>query len=402
MSPSPVDNTRLDKMIPRRAVTALTILLVGGTLLRAQPADPYADVASRMQAFVDKSEAAGIVTLIATKDRVLHRSAVGKSDLAENRNMQTGDIFWIASMTKPIVAVCVAILADEGKLAFDDPLARSLPEFANLVVSENGETTKPVRPVTLWDVLTHTSGIGELPNREPHLTLADTSKELAQRPLRFQPGSRWGYSTAGIDILGRVVEVVSGMPFDRFLQKRVLDPLDMKDTTFWIDPKDEARWARPYRWSPQAGKLEPTKIPYLYNTPVTDRQRAPLGGAGLFSTADDIAKFYQMMLNGGIGNGKRILQRDTVRTLTTKHTGNLAARPGMPWGLGFAVVEDPSKMAANSVLSPGSFGHGGAFSTQSWADPVKDLIWIVMFQRDNKGNPDNSDVRIAFQEAASN
>ena len=159
---------------------------------------------------------------------MLHLKAVGKCDLSKDRAMRTDDIFWIASMTKPLVAVCIAILADEGKLAFDDPIAKHLPEFANLSVSQNGETTKPARQVTLRDVMTHTSGLGELTPREPHLTLAETSKALAQRPLRFQPGSRWAYSTAGIDILGRIVEVVGGTPLDQFLQKRVLDPLGME------------------------------------------------------------------------------------------------------------------------------------------------------------------------------
>jgi CubicO group peptidase (beta-lactamase class C family) len=174
----------------------------------------------------------------------------------------------------------------------------------------------------------------------------------------------------------------------------------MKDTSFWIAPAKESRWAHPYRWNAQTSKLEETRITYLYNTAVTDRERPPLGGAGLFSTAEDMARFYQMMLNKGTLNGKRVLKPETVAEMTRKQTGGLTARPGMPWGLGFCVVEDPTKMAANAVLSPNSFGHGGAFSTQSWADPVKNLIWIVMFERDGKGNPDNSDVRIAFQEAA--
>jgi CubicO group peptidase (beta-lactamase class C family) len=344
-----------------------------------------------MQEFVDRGEMAGAVTLIATRDRILHIGAVGKGDISSDRKMQTDDIFWIASMSKPITAVCIAILVDEGKLSFDDPLTKYLPEFAVL---------RPSRPVTLRDVLTHTSGLGDMTDREPHLTLAETSARLAQQPLRFQPGSRWAYSTAGIDILGRVVEVASGTPFDVFLQKRVLDPLGMKDTSFWIAPEKEARLARSYRWNAQASKLEETTIPYLYGTAVTDRRRPPLGGAGLFSTAEDIARFYQMMLNHGTLHGQPILKPETVAEMTRKQTGTLAARPGTPWGLGFCVVEDPAKLAGNSALSPGSFGHGGAFSTQSWADPTRDLIWILMFQRDGKGNPDNSDVRIAFQEAA--
>jgi CubicO group peptidase (beta-lactamase class C family) len=378
------------------AIWALAPLL----LLRAQPADRFAGIAPRMQEFVDKGEAAGVVTLIANKDRVIHLAAVGKTDMAKDRKMKTDDIFWIASMSKPITSACIAILADDGKLSFDDPLAKHLPEFAGVMVSQNGETVKPSRAPTLRDVMTHTSGLGDMYTREPHLTLAETGKKLSEQPLRFQPGSRWAYSTAGLDVLGRVVEAVSGMPFDQFLQKRVLDPLGMKDTSFWLAPEKESRWAQPYRWNAQTNKLEETVITYLYKTAPTDRQRPPLGGAGLFSTAEDVAKFYQMMLNQGTLNGKRILKAATVAEMTRKQTGELTARPGMPWGLGFCVVEDPTKMAANSVLSPNSFGHGGAFSTQSWADPTKNLIWIVMFERDGKGNPDNSDVRIAFQDAA--
>jgi CubicO group peptidase (beta-lactamase class C family) len=381
------------------ACSALAIAAIAGSL-RAQPPDRFAAVAPRMAEFVDKGEVSGVVTLLATKDRILYLNAVGKTDLAKDRKMRTDDIFWIASMSKPITAVCVAILADERKLNFDDPLAKHLPEFAGLTVSQNGETVKPSRPVTLRDVMTHTAGFGEMTDREPHLTLAETSVRLSKQPLRFQPGSRWAYSTAGIDVLGRVVEVASGMPFDEFLQRRVLDPLGMKDTSFWIAPEKESRWAHSYRWNAQTGKLEETTIPYLYKTAVTDRARPPLGGAGLFSTAEDVARFYRMMLNQGSLDGKRILNPGTVAEMTREQTGALTARPGMPWGLGFCVVVDPTKMAANSVLSPDSFGHGGAFSTQSWADPAKNLIWIVMFQRDGKGNPDNSDVRIAFQDAA--
>ncbi|MEO8368435.1 MAG: serine hydrolase domain-containing protein [Candidatus Solibacter sp.] len=385
--------------LKRLAAATASGILLSVTLL-AQQADRFAAIPSRMQEFVDKGEAAGIVTLIATKDRTLHLAAVGNRDIASGRKMQTGDIFWIASMSKPITAACLAILADDGKLKFDDPLAKHLPEFSNLMITADGASVKPARPVTLRDVMTHTSGLGEMTTRDPHLTLAETSRRIAQLPLRFQPGSRWAYSTAGIDVLGRVVEVAGGMPFDHFMQKRLLDPLGMKNTGFWIASEDAARWAHSYRWNAQASKLEETAIGYLYGTEVTDHGRPPLGGAGLFSTAEDIARFYQMMLNRGEVNGKRVLRPETVAEMTRKQTGDLTARPGMPWGLGFAVVEDPTKMAGNSVLSPGSFGHGGAFSTQSWADPAKGLIWVLMFQRDGKGNPDNSDVRIAFQEAA--
>jgi CubicO group peptidase (beta-lactamase class C family) len=379
----------------------VALLLAISSVTSAQSPAAFAGVAPRLQEFVDKGEIAGAVTLVATSNKVLHLAAVGKDDLAGSRAMRTDDIFWIASMSKPITAACIGILADEGKLTFDDPLEKFVPEFSAITVTENGEQVKPSRPITLRDVLTHTSGLAELNSRDPHLTREETSKQIARTSLRFQPGSRWSYSTAGIDVIGRVVEVVSRMPFDQFLERRVFAPLGMRDTTFWVPTEKKHRWAHSYQWIPEANKLRETTISYLYGTDVTDRQRPPLGGAGLFSTAEDVARFYQMMLNQGTLHGRRILESATVAEMTRKQTGKLLARPGMPWGLGFAVVEDPTAMEANRPLSPNSFGHGGAYSTQSWADPKKNLIWILMFQRTGKGNPDNSDVRIAFQDAVS-
>ena len=369
-----------------RLLSLLLAVLCSSLVVRTQSAGRFSAVAPAMQAFVDKGEIAGVVTLVATKDTILHLAAVGKSDLASGRRMRTDDMFWIASMSKPITAVCIGILVDEGKLAFDDPVEKYLPEFAG-------------RAITIREVLTHTSGLPELNRREPHLTLEETSRQVAKAALIFPPGAQWSYSTAGLDVMGRVVEVTSGMRFDQFLQKRVFDPLGMKDTSFWIAADKKDRWARSYQWVTQDSKLRETTIAFMYGTDVTDRGRPPLGGAGLFSTAEDIARFYQMMLNKGELRGKRILTQRTVAEMTRKQTGDLRARPGMPWGLGFCVVDDPHAMEANSVLSPGSFGHGGAYSTQSWADPAKNLIWILMFERTGKGNPDNSDVRIAFQAA---
>jgi CubicO group peptidase (beta-lactamase class C family) len=225
------------------------------------------------------------------------------------------------------------------------------------------------------------------------------SQLLARQPLRFQPGTRWSYSTAGIDTAGRVVEVVSGMPYDQFLQKRIFDPLGMKNTSFWIEPKDVDRYADTYILD-SSNKLVHTVIPYLYGTLPTDHKRPPLGGAGLFSTAEDIAKFYQMVLSGGTVNGKQILKKETLAEMLRKQTDDLRARPGMPWGLGFCIVEDPTQMEANNMLSPGSYGHGGAFGTNSWVDPKRGVIYVMMLERDKMGNPDNSPMHIAFQKAA--
>ena len=225
------------------------------------------------------------------------------------------------------------------------------------------------------------------------------SGALAREPLRFQPGTRWGYSTAGTDLLCRVVEVVSGQPLADFLQQRLFTPLGMKDTTFWISAEQDARRARTYLRD-AAGKLQPAPIFYMYGGAVTDRARPAMGGAGLFSTAEDVAKFYQMLLHRGPAGGRQVLQPATVAEVTRKQTGDLKARPGMPWGLAFCVIEDPTQMEGNRHFTPGTFGHGGAFGTQSWADPATGLVYVFMIQRDKiPNNPDNSPMRRAYQDA---
>lgn len=380
------------------------LILLSGSSLVAVP-DRFAAVPAAVQSFVERGEIAGAVTLVADKDKVLHLAAIGVSDLATGRKQQIDDIFWIASMTKPFAAVAVALLVEEGKLSWDDPMEKHLPEFRGqwLVQEQSAgrrELVRPARPITLRDVLTHTSGMGEYPVTAPHWSLAEMTKIAAREPLRFPPGSRWGYSTAGIDAVGRVVEVVSGKDFAGFLEKRLLRPLGMKDTTWWTTKAQEKRRARTYRVDAATGKLVETPIFYLYGGAVTDRARPPLVGAGLFSTATDIARFYQMMLHQGMANGRRILKAETVAELTRKQTDDLKARPGMPWGLGFAVIEDPAQIEANRHLTPGTFGHGGAFGTQSWADPATGLIHVFMIQRDKlTPNPDDSLARRAYQDA---
>jgi CubicO group peptidase (beta-lactamase class C family) len=387
-----------------RATILLTALL--GAIIfpnAAFAADKFSAVPEALQQLVSSNEIPGAVALVATKDSVLHISAVGESDLASGRKMKTDHIFWIASMSKPMTSVAVAMLADDGKLSFDDPVEKYLPEFRDMWVAGEPTATqrvlvKAARPITLRDLMTHTSGLGEYRVTDPHWSLAAMIKVLAREPLRFQPGTRWSYSTAGMDTLGRVVEVVSGMPYDKFLQTRLFDPLGMKDTTFWISPAQEKRFVPPV--ISRAGKLEPTPIAYMYGGAVTDHERPPLGGAGLFSTAEDVTKFYQMMLNHGAFNGHQILKPETVAEMTRKQTGDLKARAGMPWGLGFCVVEDPAQMESNKTLSPGAFGHGGAFGTQSWADPARGIIYVLMISRDKlQPTPDDSAMRRAYQQA---
>jgi len=381
----------------------LAALTLSAPLCRAQ--DQYADVPRQVQPFVDRGEIAGAVMLLATKDRILHLSAVGVSDLATQRPMETGDTFWIASMSKPITALAVAILADEGRLSFDDPVEKFLPEFRQQWAIQEGNRDRRVlvraaRPITVRDLLTHTSGLGEYAVTDPHWTLAEMSKVIAREPLRFQPGTRWAYSTAGFDVLGRVVEVVSGQPYAEFMQRRLFTPLGMTHTRFWLTPVEEAHFARSYEPNPATGKLQEAVITYMYGGAVTDPRRPPLGGAGIFSTAEDVTKVYQMMLNSGWANGRQIIKPATVAEMTRNQIGPLIARPGMPWGLGFCVITDPTKMEANRTLSPGTFGHGGAYGTNSWADPARGLIYVFMIQRQAlRPNPDNSPMRQAYQNA---
>jgi len=234
----------------------LAFVLLGNSPLCAQ--DRFSGVPERVQPFVDKGEISGAVMLVADQDHVLHLSAVGVSDVASGRKMRTDDIFWIASMTKPMTAVCVGILVDQGRLSFDDPVEKYLPEFrGQWVVAEQAEDrrtlVKAARPITLRDLLTHTSGLGEYPVTDPHWTLAEYIKVIAREPLHFQPGTRWSYSTAGLDTLGRVVEAVSGTPFAAFVQHRLLDPLGMKETTFWPTEAEAPRLAHEYLRNEQAG-----------------------------------------------------------------------------------------------------------------------------------------------------
>jgi CubicO group peptidase (beta-lactamase class C family) len=333
---------------------------------------------------------------------VLRVDAVGWADLAARRPLRPDALFWIASMTKPMTAVAVLMLQDEGRLSVDDPVEKHLPEFKGQWLL--AETTaarrvlvRPTRPVTLRDLLTHTSGLSDVPAPRWDATLAELVVAYAREPLRFEPGSRWEYSNAGINTLGRVVEVVAGEPFADFLERRLFRPLGMKDTTFWPTPAQAKRLARAYRQKAEGAGLEETGIFFLEGG-LSDRRRAPRPAGGLFSTAADVARFYQMMLSDGVWRGRRLLSPRAVAELTRPQTGELKTGfvDGMGFGLGFAVVKEPR--GVNAMFSAGTFGHGGAYGTQSWADPWQDLICVLMIQRAGLPNADNSEVRRVFQQ----
>jgi len=384
-----------------------TLLWIG--LLKAADLDAskLAQIRGRMQQFVDQGEIAGAVTLVGRHDRIASLEAVGYQDLDKKTPMRTDCLFRIASMTKPVTAIGIMILAEEGKLSVDDAVERHLPEFRGmqLLVSRSKEkvvTKKPSRPITLCDLLTHTSGMpGGLPPDLADLyvkrnrTLAEGVRALAQRPLEFEPGTKWAYCNLGIDTLGRVIEVVSGEPYEKFLEKRVFRPLGMADTGFYPSPEQRARIAMTYK--PEKGKLVPSTSDIL-GPPVDAKYPIPAGG--LYSTAADLARLYQMMLNHGTLGGKRILSPAGVKTMTRVHTGNLTAgfTPGMGFGYGWAVVQQPA--GVTEMLSKGSYGHGGAFGTQGWIDPEKDLFMVLLIQRVGLPNADASDMRRQLQAIA--
>jgi CubicO group peptidase (beta-lactamase class C family) len=353
-------------------------------------------VAAKMRAQVDAGEIAGAVTLVTGPERVLHLDAVGMADREAGVPLKTDAIFWIASMTKPITATAVLMLQDEGKLSVEDPVGKYIPELAHLKTADGVEHV-----VTIRHLLTHTSGMSEISQDEARSshTLADVIPHYAAKPLQFVPGSRWTYCQSSINTAARVVERVSGQSFPEFLEKRLFGPLGMKDTTFYLTPEQEKRLAKSYARTPE-GELKEAPNVILLGKRATDRDRFPAANGGLFSTARDYGAFARMILNRGSLNGKQYLKPESVALMTSIRTGDLQTgfTPGNGWGLGWCVIREPQ--GVTGMLSPGTFGHGGAYGTQAWIDPVQRRAYILMVQRSNFPNSDASDVRRDFQQAA--
>ncbi len=380
-----------------RSVLALTLAFSASAV--AQPKLP--GVAEAIQTAIDAKEISGAVTAVVTKDKVVDLEAIGLADIATHKPMQADTVFWIKSMTKPITAVGLLMLQDAGKLNVDDPVAKYLPEFANLKTPSG----KPAN-LTISQLLTHTSGLGEglgeAGSREdPAHNLADLTRQALASPMQFEPGTRWKYTQSGINVVGRIIEVVSGMSYDQFLSSRLFEPLGMSSTRFYPGEKLQERMVTRYAKDPATGELRPVARP----ANLALRDRPPLPTSGLWSTAPDIARFCQMLLRGGELDGKRILQSDTVKLMAAPRTGDLPAGfvPGSAWGLGVGVVVAPQGVTA--ALSRGAFGHGGAFGTQLWIDPRHNAAYVLMIQRDKFGTPgyrngDDTKVRGDFQRAA--
>ena len=378
-------------------LSTLALVLVASAAFAASAASAasrpeaggFAAITAGMQSLVDRNVIAGSVTLVAQHGKVVHLAAVGSADIAAGRAMRTGDLFWIASMTKPLTAACVMMLADEGRLRIDDPVSKFIPEFSHMRL----HGAPPARPVTIRDLLTHTGGLGDaqLGSRAP---LAERVVAYARAPMRSAPGSRFDYSNSGFNTLGRIIEVVSGKSYASFLRQRLLSPLGMSDTTFW---PSQRRVAKAYR--PGGGGLAETSI-YARPGEISDTSRPALPAGGLFSTAADVGRFYQMILGGGSIGSRKFLSRESVRRMITIQTGGMKTGTiaGVNWGLGFQVVRSPQGMTAG--LSAGSFGHGGSFATQSWADPRRDAVTVLMIQRGGYTDCDFTEPRKVFQDRA--
>jgi CubicO group peptidase (beta-lactamase class C family) len=314
--------------------------------------------------------------------------------------MQPDSLFWIASMTKPVTAVAVLMLQDEGKLNVADPVAKYIPAFGDLK-TPSGQSAN----LTITQILTHTSGLGEAPatGARNARTLSDLIPLYLAAPMQYEPGAKWQYTQSGINLAARLVEVVGGLSFDTFVQQRIFDPLGMKNTTFYPTDKSVVTAYAKHRTT---GALDPTPPRADFGV----RGHPPLGNGGLHSTGPDYARFCQMLLGGGMREGKRYLSPAAMKLLTTVQTGalpcgffqsaefgNHGANYG--WGIGTCILRTPHEGVA-AMLSPGTFGHGGAWGTQAWIDPGRGVAYILMVQRSSFPNSDASGVRRAFQQAA--
>ena len=352
-----------------------------------------ADLNRQFHALVDQRDLAGVVTLVARHGEVVNLDAYGSLDVSTGAPLATDSIFRLASMTKPVIGAAMMMLWEEGKWTLDDPVAKHIPEFADLKVRvKGGEPVAQASPMTMRQLMSHSAGFGRLADyQDANLRGGDLKEmilKLAAMPLTYQPGTDWRYGPS-VDIQGYVVEQLSGQSLDAFLQTRLFGPLGMVDTGFWVDPDKVSRVSRIHKYVD--GKVAPAGEGNAVNT-------APpkflSGGGGLVGTAEDYWRFCQMILNGGEFAGRRYLKPETVRLM---HTNVLAPGVnvtlyapdvvGLGFGMDFAIVQDPA--AAKTSQGVESFYWGGAFGTWFWIDPLNDLIVIGLIQNVAGSTPGN-------------
>lgn len=399
---------------PFSAVALLFLQFTNGGLSATEfDAEKLATIRGKMQKFVDDagpSQVSGMVIVVGSSQGIAYHEALGQQNIEAKQPMAKDSLIRIASMTKPITAMGIMILQDQGKLSVEDPVEKYLPEFKGQLIidSRDGDKLvlkKPERPITLRDLLTHTSGLpGGFPPGLADLyfkrnyNLAEATAIQSQRPLEFAPGSKWAYCNAGIDTLGRVIEVVSGQPYEVFLTQRIFKPLGMNDTAFYPSDEQLQRLAGLYEF--KEGKLNDVGFQLL--GPVKGA-RHPIPAGGLYSTGSDLAKLYQLMLaapSSGGNLGRQIISPAAVKQMTSLQTGDIVCgfTPGMGFGFGWAVVKEPQ--GVHTMMSKGTYGHGGAFGTQGWLDPEKDLFVILLIQRIGLANADASELRRELQAGA--
>jgi CubicO group peptidase (beta-lactamase class C family) len=400
-------------MLAATRIVALVATLAAPAALAADPESVGLSQSrlERIDAMLEQriaaGELAGAVAVVARRGTVAHVAVLGVMDLETRQPMSNATLFRIASMTKPIVAAGVLLMVEENKLRLNDPVSRYIPEFRNLEVAvaqpEAGsgasvgfERVAPQREVTIKDLLTHVSGLGSGQRSDSTIaavarkegeTLADYIPRLGGTALEFQPGSRWAYSPgAGFETLGRVLEVVSGLPLDRFLGERIFAPLGMRDIKFWPSDAEWRRVATIYRR--ENGALEKFVSP----NDALSRGVYFRGSGGLFSTAESYVPFGIMLANGGELNGVRLLSRKSVEMLRAVHVPDtLPGRPaGEGYGLGVRVVTDHA--ARGTLLSNGTYGWSGAQGTHFFVDPQEELVGVLMVQ-----TPNNNEVRSDFE-----
>jgi CubicO group peptidase (beta-lactamase class C family) len=365
--------------------------------------DRFARVDDWARELVARGERAGVSVLVSRHGKVVVASSYGYADVANQRPMRPDTIVRLYSMTKPVTSVAVMMLYEEGKLQLDDPIGRYLPELASLEVLERQpdgtlQRVPARRAVTIHHLLTHTSGLSyayppEAGYRREDIigsrqTLASMIPNLAKVPLLFQPGEGWNYGTS-TDVLARLVEVVSGMSYDRFLQQRLFAPLAMKDTGFRVSAAQRPRFAEVYT-PDDAGRLMLATRAAPQSGPWDGDGSFLAGGGGLVSTAQDYLRFCQMLAGGGLLDGVRILAPSTVRYMLASHVplqhmppkftgpGGAELFAGHGFGLGFAVLLDPVR---HGVAGPATLGRwGGLAGTTFWVDPENQLAVVFMSQ----------------------
>lgn len=380
------------------------VLVTGSPESVGMSAERLKRIDGHLQDQISKKWIPGTVAMVARKGKIVYSSAVGTSGIG-TQNMKKDDIFRLASMTKPIVTTALMILIEEGKCLLEDPVSKYIPEFKNPVVlkelntKDSTFTTEPSpTEITLRHLLTHTSGIGygftnpkvsgviygkaklfDGSTLEP-FTIGEKIKILAKQPLLHTPGTKWTYGL-GMDVIGYVVEIVSGKNLSDFCEERILKPLDMKDTHFYFPESAENRTARLYTELPNGTVLNVSEFPQTKTLNYATRGAKTYfsGGSGMSGTAEDYMKFMQMILNGGVYNGNRILSRKSIESMSNNQIGDLSINPtGAKFGLGFSI--ETAQSSYHKLGSPGRLAWGGFFNTTFWIDPKEQVIAVLMTQ----------------------